>query len=196
MLENELKNLWQNSADNVKFNAERLSNIYLLEKKIDKFDRKLFWRNSIEYAAAIFVVCAMSYNVIFLHQSLMKNLADGLGIAACVFVIYIINKTRKKKSGLVSSLSLLEELHELQLYYTKEKSLLENIAVWYILPFQPSMILVAVDMYLTMPIVHCLIFSTGNVFLVLIIYFINQRAAKKNFVPIIASIDAQIKQWE
>jgi hypothetical protein len=195
MLENELKNFWQNSAENVKFNAERLANTYLLEKKIDKLDKSIHWRNVIEYCSIVIVVVSMSYNIAFLNQSTIKNLADFCGILASLWVGIVIFNTRKNKSKMDSNLPVLVELKILIDYFKKEQSLKEKIVLWYLLPFLPGFVFASIHIFSVKSISFFVAFVAVLITLNLVIWWINQNAAKKKYTPLIESLESQIKEW-
>lgn len=196
MLENELKNLWQNGAENVKFNAERLANTYLLEKKIEKFDKSIFWRNFIEYTASVIVIIFTVYQILYVKQSLLQNLANYFAILACVFISYLLYKTRDEKLKINASLSILEELQLLKAYYEKEKKFLENIAVNYLLPFVPSMVMTNIHFYFNASQTFFIWYLSSTIVLFLVIWIINIYVAKRKYIPILEGLANQIKEWE
>lgn len=202
MLENELNKIWQNSTreELVKFNASKL--IIDLDSNLESFDRCIKNRDRREIIAAVSVMVifgAMAYFIpqILSKMGILRGVLYGMGLMlGVIFGILVIYKLRyvKKFKADNYSLSMKEYLIEHQQYLIKERSLLENVLYWYILPATLSTILIFVGVNLgsTRTYILILISLVVNAYA----YYINKRTVKKDFNPLIEKLDVTIKELE
>jgi hypothetical protein len=131
---NDLRNLWQSQAtDAFSMSVEEL------RKAANKFTRDIFWRNSREYAAAVFVVGAYGYYIYRFHNVFMR-LGSALIIAAAIWVSYWIRKKgspRAMKAEMDAQSCI--DFHRSEL--VRQRDLLSTVWRWYLLPFTPGLAL-------------------------------------------------------
>jgi hypothetical protein len=198
MLESELKNLWKSSGDEFQINLEKIRNAYSLEKKVDRFDRTLFWRNIREYLAVVLVIAIFGFYIFYLPMSLLTKIGSVLIILASIFYACKIWYTRKQKKPITIELALVDELKALKEYLVLESKMLKDIFKWSLLPSIPGLLLFHIGTY---PFSQLLGLNSvmGMTFIIATyigVWWINQRAVKKEFIPLLNDLDAQIKSWE
>lgn len=198
MLENEIKNIWKLSGNDFQIHLERITSAYLLEKKLNKFDTILFWRNLREYFASISVIVIFGYYMFFLPMSITTKVGCSLIIIASVFHSYKIWKIRKEKIKIKSDFTLLAELKAIKEYLNLETILLKNVFWWSLLPSIPGLVLfhigtIGFAQLLSLKSIIVIIFY----FIILTsIWFVNQMAVKKKFIPLLLELDNQIKSFD
>ncbi len=130
----DLRNLWQSQG------SESFSmSVEELRKAANKFTRKIFWRNSREYAAAIIVVGAYGYYIYRFHSALLR-LGSALIIAAAIWVSYWIHR-KGSPTAMTAEMDAQSciDFHRSEL--VRQRDLLSTIWTWYLLPFTPGLAL-------------------------------------------------------
>jgi hypothetical protein len=193
MLEQELKNIWQNSPQKeiVKFEKSKL--LIDLNHDLTKFERSIKNRDRLEILAAIFVFAVFSYYAYYYTQPLAK-IGSILICLASVFIVYKLKHLQKLKKPIDFTLSMKEQLKESLIYITQEKNLLDTILHWYILPLSLGMIVFI--MGLIKDLDRLLMELLGLVVLNIAVYLLNKRAVKKKFLPLINDINSSINELE
>ncbi len=192
MFENELKTIWQNSSreELVRFNTSKL--LIELESKLESFDRRIQIRDRNEIIAAAIIIPVFGI-YFFCTPQLLAKIGLFIGVLFCILVMYILTNVKKYRV-IDYSLPIKEYLAKHRQYLVKQKSLLENVLYWYILPPTVSVILFFMGKgfeisKLVIPIVMIVIVNA-------FIYYINKRAVKEDFDPLIRKLDLTIKNLE
>jgi hypothetical protein len=104
---------------------------------MQKFERRIFWRNIREYAAGAFVVAAYGFYEWKFPAPLMR-VGSGLVIAATLYVMFQLHRrTSMQPAPADLGLSTCIELHRRAL--ERQRDALLTIWSWYILPFLPGL---------------------------------------------------------
>lgn len=196
MIENELINLWKGSDENIRINIGKIVDTYRLEKNISKFDKILAFRNLREYTAGILVAIVFTGYLIYLNLTPIAKAGAVLIILHSFYYVWRIWNTRNKKNNISNNESILRELTEIRAYYEQEMILLKSILYWAILPIIPGFILFYIGTHSSFTLINVGrdIIIILSIFVV--IWWLNQNAAKKKFLPLIKDIDDKIKEWE
>lgn len=193
MLEQELKNIWQNSPQKEIIKFEKSKLLIDLNYGLTKFEKSIKNRNGMEILAAIFVFAVFAYYAYYYTQPLAKIGAILICLAS-VFIVYKLKHVQKLKKPTDFSLSLKEQLKESLIYITQEKKLLENILYWYLLPLSFGMIVFALG--LNKSIDRLLIELFFLIALNIGVFILNKLTVKKKFTPLINDINLSIKELE
>lgn len=129
---NDMKNLWQSQpTEPPSMRPEELRG------KMNKFDRRIFWRNLREYAAGVLVIAIFGYYE-WNFRALLVRLGSGLIIAGTLYVIYQLHRrasTRPAPADLGSSTCI--EFHRKSL--ERQRDALRTVWSWYLLPLVPGL---------------------------------------------------------
>jgi hypothetical protein len=192
MFENELKTIWQNSSKEelMKFNTSKL--LIELDSKLESFDRRIKIRDRNEIIAAAIIIPVFGIYFFYTPQLLAK-IGLSMGVLFCILVMCVLTDVKKYRV-MDYSLPIKEYLAKHRQYLVKQKSLLENVLYWYILPPTVSAMLFFIGKgfeisKLIMPIVMIVIINA-------FIYYINKRAVKEDIDPLIKKLDFTIKDFE
>jgi len=192
MLDQELKNIWKNANQQelVKFETSKL--LMEMNQKLEKFDSRIKTRDYLEIIAAIVVIAVMIYYAIIIPY-LFTKIASLLIIPWALFVIYKLRSVKKHKPANFD-LSFRNYLVQQRSYLKKQMTLLDNILYWYILP--PFVI--AILFFIGLPLTTMMwITKMGFVLLFSIgVLYLNKRAVKKQFKPLIKQLDDTINNLE
>jgi len=193
MLEQELKNIWQNSPQKeiVKFEKSKL--LIDLNHDLAKFEKSIKNRDRREIIAAFFVFTIFGYYAYFYTHPLAKIGAIMICLAS-VFVVYKLKHAQKLKKPIDYALNMSKQLNDSLIYITQEKKLLENILYWYLLPLSLGLMVFAMGLNKSWD--RLLIELSGLVLLNIVIFILNKRTAKKKCSPLIDTINTSIKELE
>src|SRR5262245_50211510 len=82
----DMKNLWQSQhTEPARIHPEEL------RKKMNKFERRIFWRNVREYVAGAVVIAVFGYYE-WRFRALLVRLGSGLIIAGTLYVMYQLHR--------------------------------------------------------------------------------------------------------
>jgi hypothetical protein len=128
---NDVKNLWQSQpTEPPGFRPEEF------RMKINKFERRIFWRNLREYAAGVVVIAAFGYYEWRL-PGLLLRVGSGLMIAGVLYAMYQIHRRASLRSAPADlGLSTCIQFHRKSL--ERQRDALRTVWSWYLLPFVPG----------------------------------------------------------
>jgi len=211
MLEQELKNIWNNSSKTTQISIETDQLINEFDIKMTRIQKKIKNRDVREISASvigILIFCFFAYEIPFP----ITKFSCYLSILWFVFVIYKFRKSKLQNASENLSLPLKEQLiHKKQLLQQQVK-LLDSAAYWYAGPsFITNFIFIIglgnptdynwsnqlAESLLPLTVNAKTITLIGLAFFHLFIIWINKMAARKGVQPILKSIDAiqqQIKK--
>lgn len=209
MLEQELKDIWKNSAkaEQIKFEMSRL--MIDMESKMKRVERAIRIRDLSEISASIVGIPLFTY---FAYEVPFVWAKVG-AVLSVVWFVYVIFKFRhSKKQGKAVNLasSFREQLihHRAHLYH--QAQLLNTVLYWYVLPpFIANLIFIAgignsetyhwqplliklVPVTLAMKLTYIIGLSVFYAFTV----WINKRAVKRNINPAIEELEQVIAQLD
>jgi hypothetical protein len=191
MLDDELERIWQNSkVEIVKIDMSKL--LIDLEAQLISFDRSIKNRDRREIVAAVIVIIVFGTGVVFV-ASILSKIGLLVGVLHGFLVIYILRNIKKHKPNNFS-LSIKDYLIKHRQYLVEERSLLDNVIYWYLLPpFICSVLfLIGQNMSITRLIISVLV-----VFGICVhVYFLNKAGVRKCFDPLIKKINETINDIE
>ncbi len=127
----DMKNLWQSQPTEPP--RIRLEDF---RKKMNRFDRRIFWRNVREYAAGVVVIAAFGYYEWRL-RGLLLRVGSALMIAGVLYVMYQIHRRAALQSAPADlGLSTCVQFHRKSL--ERQRDALRTVWSWYLLPFVPG----------------------------------------------------------
>lgn len=192
MFEDELKKIWQSSTPAEVIKLDKTKLLVELENELGKFNKAITNRDRREIAVAILLIPLFAGAILY-FPALLSKLALGLGLVYCFAVIFILRNVKKWKVNDLS-LSLKEFLIKQRDYFMKERSLLDNVLYWYILPPLISTILFFISRDIPNPKLTILI--SAVIALMGFIYYLNKRSVKNDFDPLIQRLDNAIDGME
>lgn len=108
-----------------------------LRRKLDKFERRVLWRNLREYAAGLMVIVGFGYFGWKLH-GLLVRLGAGLIIAGAVTVMLELHRRGSVRTPPAElGLSTCIDFHRKSL--ERQRDALRTVWTWYLLPFVPGL---------------------------------------------------------
>lgn len=191
-MEQELKDLWKGLADQefVKLpHANLIENMETQHQVMSKSIRKRDFREVL-VAALLMPIFLMAGFVI---SAPLAKLGAFLMVPSLGFIIYKLRSVKKYKPTELS-LSSLDYFQKLKGYYTMEMDLLKEVVYWYLLPMGICLALIFIGLSEGVGESARKIGFLAIVYLG--IYFLNQRAVKKQFQPLLANIDKTIQDLE
>jgi hypothetical protein len=156
--------------------------------------KKIRNRDLGEQAGAIVGIPLFVY---FAYQSpfLLTKVTSVLIILWDIFVIIRVRSARKHKPGAFTA-SYLEYLYKTRDYLNTQKQLLDSVLYWYILPAMTLVFLFILGPGIAGRVPKIIKGGAGNVVFAIVIYFLNKRAVKKEFMPRLKKIDELITVTE
>ncbi|MDP9051883.1 MAG: hypothetical protein M3O31_14365 [Acidobacteriota bacterium] len=178
----DIRDLWQSQPTE----PPRIS-LEDLRGKMQKFERRIFWRNIREYAGGVFVVAAFGFCEWKL-PALLLRLGSGLTIAGALYVMFQLHR-RASIHPAPADLGLKTCLQFHRQSLERQLDALRTVWSWYLLPFIPGLAVffmgTAVNQWTAHPVgmgqllmgYGILVILVGAVFLA--VWKLNQRAADK-----------------
>jgi hypothetical protein len=202
MLEEELKEIWRGSsrADQVKFDLSKL--LIELNATMKQVEKNIRARDRRETVASLIGIPIFGYFAYAIPFPVTK-IACILAIAIFCYIIYKLRSVRKQMPVPNMSLSFREQLAHQKEYMIKQKKLLDQVLYWYVLPpYLMNIVFIfglgdpeaynwSSNLIAYLPIafiekIRIIIFLT--IFYGWIVW-LNRRAARKAFPPVIAEIE-------
>ena len=130
-MEDELIALWQSSPkhEQIKFEKSRL--MLEVQASMNRFDKAIKFRDWLEIGTALVLLPLFSYQV-YVQPIYLAKLAALWTVLVIVFIVYKLIMARKNKPSKVDS--YLEHLKKERVYLIKQKTLLENVLYWAVIP--------------------------------------------------------------
>jgi len=195
MMEEELRIIWQSSANEERMKFEKSRLIMDVQSSLDRFDKSIKYRDLIETIAAITVTPVFVYYA-YTIPFILTKIASILIALWAIFVIFKLRKARKHQPSAYTE-TYLEYLYKTRKYLGVQKRLLDNVFYWYILPCMVFIFLfLAGFMGIPEKFTWMMVTSTAAVALGIFAYFLNKRAVKKGITPRINKVDELIKVME
>lgn len=194
MIEDELVKIWQSSPnqERVKFEKSRL--MIDVQSSLDHFHKKIKYRDLREQIAALVVIPVFAYYVYHIPYTLTK-IASALIVLWVIYVMIRMRNAKKHKPGAFTE-SYMEYLYKSREYLKIQKQLLDNVLYWYILPVVIFVFLFTMGPGITGRWPKIIKTGILNVVLGVVIYYLNKRAVKKQFIPRLEKVDELIKAME
>jgi hypothetical protein len=195
MIEEELVKIWQSSSNQERIKFEKSRLMIDVQAGIDRFHRKIKFRDMTEQLAIILVAPVFIYSA-FTTPHLLSKIASVLIVIWGIFVAVRLRMARKHQPVPFTE-AYLGYLNKTKVYLGIQKQLLDSILYWYILPG-----FCLVSLFLLGPIDEpeklpgAIKVFAGNVIVAVVIYVLNKRAVTKEVVPKIEKVDELIAVME
>ena len=191
MNDEQLKKLWQTANTNKDiFTINPPKIIIEMNTKIQQFEKDIKNRNKREIIVAMLLIPVSIFFAVTIPFTLSKIGAVVL-LCSCLWIIYYL-KSNSPTKEMNMQLSLKEQLQTHKEHIQKEKQILENVLVWYMLPIILGLILLSagrgIDRGFFIQLFILFIVAIG-------IYFLNKKAANE-MTPLIEEIDKSIKHLD
>jgi positive regulator of sigma E activity len=208
MLEQELKDIWNNSSQSGQISIETNLLREELNTKINSIQKKIRIRDVREIVASIFGILIFSYLLYEIPFPITK-VACGFAIAWFVFVILKFRKSKTQNTKTNFSLTVAEQLNHQKTMMLQQSSLLDSALYWYAIPpFIMNFIFIIglenpTDYNWTNSVAESLLPLTSNFKIITLIglalfyaftFWINKRALNKDVKPTIESIETMQQQ--
>lgn len=145
-----------------------------------KFQRTIKWRNAREYAAAALVLVWMAFSMKDPMPGLVRAGSLLLG-AGVVFVVVVLHRRGRASSEDRSAAPTSEALRSHVAELRRQRDLLRDVPRWYLAPFVPGLLLIAIGRFLEEPekwsVQVRFLLSTAAIFA--FVAWLNRRAARK-----------------
>ncbi len=183
MTDNELKNEWkkQGGSEQVAFTREGLAQE--LQTALAKMDSTIKRRNTREVIAAYALIPAAIIMAIA-FPPLVSKIGALLLIPCSVLIITVLKRVQRYKTRDMT-LPLKDYLVQCKIYLEKERYLLNKVAYWYLGPLLVCLVMIFAGQHR-----HWL--SAGVLPMFVVIYYLNRKAAKEYFGPVLEKINADI----
>ena len=140
MNERELKEIWMSQSMSITFDHSEL--ITEIRGRTSKLDRRVRFRNWLEWGAAAVVVVMFSAGA-FVSGGFIRA-GCLVGVAAALWVSYFIKRYGSAAPDPDPQMSLGEYREALLEKYDRQIRLLKGVKFWYVLPLYASMMLIFV----------------------------------------------------
>ena len=145
-----------------------------MQAQLSKLQRKIKWRNIVEYAAGLSVLIVFTAYAINLTSVWMK-IGSVLTIMATVFVLTNLHFRAGLRSQPIEFESRSFYISELE----RQRDVLRSVWLWYVLPFVPGFILFRVGVHLGGWQSHPFVADAVGLLLTAIVIWLNRRAARR-----------------
>lgn len=172
--------------------------ISAIEKETNKIDKEIKRRDFLEISIAILLIPFWIYGLT-ISVSSMQTIGCVVAIGASFYISYKLLAAKKgttEKSDNIKEF-LLQEKQKL----SKQKRLLETVAWWYISPITLAILLITLgsnvnDAGIPQIPSNMYWYYISLVLLVVGVYGLNKRAAKKKFGPLLSNVEKRLSELD
>jgi hypothetical protein len=208
MLEQELKDIWNNASKTAQISIETNQLVEELNAKVSNLQKKIRTRDVREISASVIGILLFSYLLYEIPFPITK-VACGLAIAWFVLVIVKFRKSKLQNTKTDFSLTVAEQLNNQKTMMLHQSSLLDSGLYWYAIPpFIMNFIFILglenpIDYNWTNSVAESFLPLTSNFKIITLIglalfyaftFWINKRALNKDVKPTIESIEKMQQQ--
>lgn len=186
--------IWQSSPNQERIKFEKSRLMIDVQSNLDTLHRKIKYRDLAEQLGAMVGMPVFAYYA-YHFPFVLTKIASVLIIVWGIYVIYRLRNARKHKPTAFTE-TYLQYLYKSRAYINIQMQMLDNILYWYILPAMLLMILFVLGPGIAGRLLKILKTSAGIVALSVVIYYLNKRAVKTQFIPRLEKIDRLIKVME
>ena len=192
----DLKTGWKTEVEKTGKQQDLTRLVESLEKETKKLDKSIKRRDIMEISIALLLIPVWAWKL-FYSASLLQTIGLWIAIVACIYIPYKLLKARQVESAKDDSLLAFLSVEKSKL--EKQKELLETIAIWYLSPLMVAIVLITagskvddagvpqISEQLMVYYLFCGVLYVG-------VYFLNKRAAKKKFAPLLDRVSQQIQE--
>jgi len=208
MLEQKLKDIWNNSSQSRQISIETKKLTEELNTKINSIQKKIRSRDIREISASIIGILLFGY-LLFEIPFPITKVACGVAIVWFVFIIGKFRKSKLQNTKTDFSLTVAEQLNNQKTMMLQQSGLLDSSLYWYAIPpFLMNFIFILglenpIDYNWTNSIAESLLPLTSNSKIITLIglalfyaftFWVNKRALDKDLKPTIESIEKMQQQ--
>lgn len=210
MLEQELKNIWKNSAkiEKVKFDTSRL--LIEINDRMTQLERGIRRRDRREIGTALVSIPVFAYIAYVIPFPLTK-VGAILAILNFVYFIYRLRTNKKRKRPTQLDASFANQLENQKANLKEESRLLNTVEYWFLIPaFIPYCLSIiglgnpadydwnsdVARMFFPLPLSAKITSIVIAVVMFTLIIWVNKRVVKKTLKPMIADIENIQEQLE
>lgn len=192
MLDQDLKNLWQNTPPQERIRLNQSLLLQEISQEAKEIDQKIRVRDRAEIGVALVMMPFFALVAWFMPFPLTK-LGAALVIPWCAFVIFQLKRARRRSVHNFAA-PIQTYLQQYRGYLQHQVQLLKGVLYWYLLPFTVCMVLFYAGFYSN---TSHLAFHLVLVFVLnLLVYLANRYAVKKDLQPLLHKIDHTISALE
>lgn len=203
MLEQELKDIWNNSSRTAQISIETKKLITELNAKVSSIQKTIRIRDTREISASVIGILIYGY-LLYEIPFPITRLACILSIIWFVFVILKFKKSKAQNTKMNLSLSMTDQLAYKEITMKQQVSLLNSVAYWYAIPpFITNCVFIfglgnpadynwtnsLAESILPLSVNLEIVTIIGLAFFYTFIIWINKRAVNKNLIPIIEKLE-------
>jgi len=192
----DLKQDWQKNIEQVSTSENLNEVINMLEKETTKIDKEIKRRDFLEISIAVLLIPVWILGL-FISKGSIQTLGYIIAIASCIYIPYKLISAKKITAPKLSNIKTFLESEKQKI--AQQKQLLESVVWWYIAPLTISIVLITLGGTVNetgLPSMndHLFIYYGCLVLLIVGIYFLNKRAAKKKFGPLLTNIEQRLSE--
>ncbi|GAB2532530.1 hypothetical protein [Rufibacter soli] len=192
MLDQDLKNLWQNSPSRESIHVNQTLLLQQVNQEADALARKIKIRDRLEIGVALVMMPLFGVVAWFIPFALTK-LGAALVVVWCGWVVSKLRKARRHGTQ-DPSLPLDQFLLQYRGYLQRQVQLLKGVLYWYLLPFSGCMLL----FFAGFPLGARQLLGPGAVVLAMnvLVYFLNKLAVQKELQPQLDKVNQTLAALE
>ncbi len=194
-MEDELIKIWQSSpqAEQIKFEKSRL--MLDMESSLNRIHRGWKYMVIRETLAGVIVIPVFAYTA-YTHPFTLTRIGSVLIILAVLYILFrLLSIDRQKPNNYAET--YLDYLYRAREVLGIQKKSLDNVLYWYVLPTYPGLIVFLLGfVHIPEKINIILLGFSTTIAMTIGVYFLNKRAAKKQFTPRLRKIDELIQTME
>jgi len=194
----DLKAGWKIEVEQTNESIDLTNMVESIEKETNKLDKSVKRRDLLEISIALLLIPVWTWKL-FYSASLIQSVGLWIAILACLFIPFKMLKAKQVDAPKEDSVLAFLAVEKMKL--ENQKKLLESIALWYISPLMLAIVLITagaavnseglpqINQGLGIYYISCALLSVG-------VYFLNKRAAKKQFTPLLDKVNQRINGFE
>jgi hypothetical protein len=192
----DLKQDWQQAIETESTPDNLNEVIDMIEQQTTKIDKEIKRRDFLEIGIAVFLIPVWIWGLLN-SASTMQSIGLIIAIVACMYIPYRLISAKKvdaKKSSSVKDF-LVQEKQKIQ----QQKQMLESVVWWYIAPLTVAILLITLGAKVNeqgipqIPSGMYWYYACVGL-LVVGVYFLNKRAAKNKFAPLLKNIEQRLAE--
>jgi len=194
----DLKQDWQETINTPSTENNLTEVIAMLEEETTKIDKEIKRRDILEISIAILLIPVWIYGL-FSSAGTLQTIGFIVAIVSCFYIPYRLVNAKKVSAPKDTSINAFLESEKQKVM--QQKQLLESIVSWYIAPLATAIVLITlgstVDASGLPHLSDFLILYYGLLALLIVgVYFLNKRAAKKKFGPLLENIEQRLSELQ
>jgi H+/gluconate symporter-like permease len=194
----DLKQDWQETIRPPSTENNLTEVIAMLEKETTKIDKEIKRRDILEISIAMLLIPVWIYGL-FTSAGTLQTLGYIVALVACLYIPYRLVNAKKVFSPKDTSINAFLESEKQKVM--QQKKLLESIVSWYIAPLATAIVLITLGSTVDatgLPHLNDFLIQYYGLLALLIVgvYFLNKRAAKKKFGPLLENIEQRLSELQ